>query len=146
MNAHSGADAPWSDEGGATVYIVCLTLALFAVAALVFDAGLGISTKATARGVAAEAARTGAAEIDLAHWRATGETRLDPSAAENAALDYLADAGYSGTASATVEAVTVTVETSWDPVLLDAIGQDTWTVTATQTAEPSSGTLAEAPS
>jgi Flp pilus assembly protein TadG len=145
MNAHSETDQRWPDEGGATVYIVGLTLALFAVAALVFDAGLGITTKATARGVAAEAARTGAAEIDLAHWRATGETRLDPTAAEATAMDYLTDAGYSGTASATAEAVTVTVETSWDPVMLDAIGQGTWTVTATQTAEPSSGTLAEAP-
>jgi Flp pilus assembly protein TadG len=144
MNVRNKTTEPWPDEGGATVYIVGLTLALFAVAALVFDAGLAITTKATARGVAAEAARTGAAEIDLAHWRTTGETRLDPAAAENAALDYLADAGYSGTATATTEAVTVTIETVWDPILLDAIGQGTWTVTATQTAEPSSGTLAEA--
>lgn len=131
----------WSDEGGATVYIVGLTLALFAVAALVFDAGLGISTKADARGIAAEAARTGAAEIDLAHWRSTGETRLDPRAAETAALDYLAATGHTGTADATTGSITVTLETTWDPIMLNAFGQGTWTVTATQTAEPSSGTL-----
>ncbi|THV35678.1 hypothetical protein [Glycomyces buryatensis] len=145
MSAQTEPGKPWPDEGGATVYIVGLTLALFAVAALVFDAGLGITTKATARGVAAEAARTGAAEIDLAHWRATGETRLDPAAAKSAALDYLTDSGHSGSASATPEAVTVTIETTWDPILLDVIGQGTWNVTATQTAEPSSGTLVEAP-
>lgn len=145
MNAHNNPDAPWADEGGATVYIVILVLALFAVAALVFDAGLGIATKADVRGIAAEAARAGAAEIDLAHWRATGETRLDPAAAQNTALSYLADAGYTGTANATSTAVTVTIETVWDPILLDVIGQDTWTITATQTAEPTSGTLAKAP-
>jgi Flp pilus assembly protein TadG len=138
----------WSDDGGATVYIVGLTLALFACAALVFDVGLGISAKSGARAVAAEAARTGAAEIDLAHWRATGEARLDPTAAETAALAYLADAGYTGTAQATTESITVTAETTWEPVMLGIFDQDTWTVTATQTAQASSGTPAalEAPS
>jgi Flp pilus assembly protein TadG len=136
------------DEGGATVYIVGLVLALFAVTALVFDVGLGIATKADARNIAAEAARTGAAEIDLAHWRSTGETLLDPAAAEAAALDYLADAGHTGTAEATTDSITVTVETTWDPVMLDVIGQGTWAVSATQTSEPDSGTLTaqEAPS
>jgi Flp pilus assembly protein TadG len=138
----------WADEGGATVYIVGLVIALFAVTALVFDAGQGIATKADIRNVAAEAARTGASEIDLAHWRSTGETLLDPAAAEAAALDYLSDAGHAGTAEATTASITVTVETTWDPVMLDVIGQSTWTVSATQTAEPNSGTLAaqEAPS
>ncbi|MCH7229934.1 hypothetical protein L0U85_03535 [Glycomyces sp. L485] len=145
MTTRTRDEQVWADEGGATVYIVGLVLALFAVAALVFDVGLGIATKADARNVAAEAARTGAAAIDLAHWRSTGETLLDPGAAEAAALDYLTDAGYAGTAEATTGSITVTVETSWDPVMLDVIDQGTWTVTATQTSEPSSGTLLEAP-
>jgi Flp pilus assembly protein TadG len=142
MTTSTSSEQLWADEGGATVYIVGLVLALFTVVALVFDVGLGIATKADARNVAAEAARTGASEIDLAHWRSTGETLLDPAAAETAALDYLTDAGYAGTAEATTASITVTVDTSWDPVMLDVIGQGPWAVSATQTAEPSSGTLA----
>ncbi|WP_030154495.1 hypothetical protein [Glycomyces sp. NRRL B-16210] len=88
MNARNEVKETWADEGGVTVYIVILVLALFAVAALVFDAGL---------------------------------------------------------ANATTEAVTVTITTVWDPLLLDVIGQDAWTITVTQTAEPSSGSLAKAP-
>lgn len=147
MTTRTRSEDIWADEGGATVFIVCLVVALFAVIAIVFDVGLGIATKVDARNVAAEAARTGAAEIDLALWRSTGEALLDPAAAEAAALDYLADAGYGGTAEATPASITVTVETSWDPVMLDVIDQGTWTVRATQTSEPSTGTLAaqEAP-
>ena len=60
---------------------------------------------------------------------------LDPIAAEQAVLDYLAAQGASGTVTVTGDRVTVTVTTSAQLQMLQVVGGDTVTFDATATAE-----------
>jgi hypothetical protein len=76
---------------------------------MAYDGGQVIRAHNAARNDAERAARAGAQEIDLDHLRATNEPRLDPAAAEAAAVDYLERAGVRGTATASYSSITVTV-------------------------------------
>lgn len=92
------------DQGQATAFIVIMTVGLLLVVGLVLDGGLTLRTKVEAITDAQAAARAGAAQLDLATYRATGEVRLDPARAVEAARAYL-DA--TGTRSAADPAITV---------------------------------------
>lgn len=83
--------------------------ALVLVAGMAYDGGQVIAAHNAARNDAERAARAGAQQIDLDHLRATNEPRLDPAAAEAAALEYLERAGATGTATASGTSITVTV-------------------------------------
>lgn len=98
-----------SNEGAVTAFVAVVAVALVMVAGMAYDGGQVLAAHASARGDAAKAARAGAQEIDLEALRATGDVVLNPSAAEAAALAFLADAGAVGTASVEGNAVTVTV-------------------------------------
>ena len=104
--------------------------------ALVFDGANAMTARVDALDIAQQAARAGADQIDLATLRTTGEIRLDPAAAEAAAHQFLAQAGVTGSATATADQVTVTVTLTEAAVLLAAIGINTYTVRAQGTAEP----------
>jgi hypothetical protein len=105
------------------------------LAGLLFDGAAAMTAKADAWSVAQQAARRGADQLDLATLRATGEVLIDPAAAEDAASDWLAQAGISGTVDATTEQVNVTVTVTEATVLLSAVGVDEYTLSATATAE-----------
>lgn len=66
---------------------------LLLLAGLVLDGGLALAAKVQAIDEAQEAARTGAQQLDLATYRATGQVVLDSAAAEHAARTYLAATG-----------------------------------------------------
>jgi Flp pilus assembly protein TadG len=126
------------DRGAVTGYTVIVTLAVLIFAGLVLDAGLAIATKVDATAAAQSAARAGARELDLAHLRTTGQLRLDPAAAHDAAQDWLDRAGLAGTVNVTGDEVTVTVTTAQDTQLLQLVGITSIPVgtTATATAIP----------
>ncbi|MPZ12714.1 MAG: hypothetical protein GEU89_21320 [Kiloniellaceae bacterium] len=105
------------------------------MAALLFDGGAAMTAKADAWSTAQQAARAGADQLDLAVLRTTGEVLIDPAAAESAAADWLAQAGVTGTVSATVEQVSVTVTVTEATVLLSAVGITSYDLSATATAE-----------
>lgn len=96
-----------SDQGSVTAFVAIVAVGLIMVAGMAFDGGQVLDAYATARSYATKAARAGAQEIDLTALRQSGETTLDPAAAEGAALAYLDDVGATGTV--TVEGTTVTV-------------------------------------
>jgi hypothetical protein len=75
---------------------------------MAYDGGQVIAAHSAARNDA-ERARAGAQQIDLDHLRVTNEPRLDPVAAEAAAVAYLQRAGATGTATVTDASITVTV-------------------------------------
>lgn len=76
---------------------------------MAYDGGQVIAAHNAARNDAERAARAGAQQIDLDHLRSANEPRLDPVAAEAAAVAYLQRAGATGTATVTDAPITVTV-------------------------------------
>lgn len=124
-----------SDRGSASGWAIGTMAVGLLLAALLFDGGQAMTAKADAWSVAQQAARRGADQLDLATLRGSGEVRINPAAAEDAASDWLTQAGVTGSVSATVEQVTVTVTVTEQPVLLSAVGVDRYTLSATATAE-----------
>lgn len=121
-----------NERGAVSTFLAVLALALLAAAGLVVDGGRKVNTLREASNLADNAARAGAQAIDLDTLRTDGTVRLLPSAAEQEALDYLAELGHTATEIIVADdTITVTVELTVDPVLLPT-GQIT--VTATETA------------
>lgn len=123
------------DRGSAAGWAIGTMAVGLLLAGLLFDGAAAMTAKAQAWTVAQQAARRGADQLDLATLRATGEVLIDPTAAEDAAADWLAQAGISGSVAATAEQVTVTVTVTEATVLLSAVGVDEYTLSATATAE-----------
>ncbi|MCK9904458.1 pilus assembly protein TadG-related protein [Frankia sp. Cpl3] len=119
-----------------TAFVVVLFGAFVMFGGLIVDAGGALADKTTAMGVAQEAARAGAQQIDLTVLRQGGTVRLLPDQAVAAAQSYLAQAGATGTATVIDNTVTVTVTAVHDTLLLGVVGLDTLTVTGTGSAHP----------
>lgn len=123
------------DRGSATGWALGTMFVGLLLAGLLFDGGAAMTTKASALSVAQQAARAGADQLDLTVLRTTGQLQLDPPAAEQAAAAWLAQAGESGTVTATTAQVTVTVTTTGSTVLLAIVGITDYELSATATAE-----------
>ena len=122
------------DEGTVTAFTVILTTALLACTGLVLDGGLALTARVRAVGLAQEAARTGAQELDLAAYRTTGTLTLRPDTAVAAAQAYLTTAGATGTVIAGPTTVTVTVTLDQPTALLTLIGLRSLRLTGHATA------------
>lgn len=122
------------DSGQVTAFATCISLALLTVAGLVLDGGMAISAKVQAFDAAQAAARAGAQQIDLSLYRTQGRTQLDPNRAAAAARSWITSAGMTGTASATTTTVTVTVTRTSNTQLLQIIGVQHLTISATAKA------------
>lgn len=126
MNLHD-------ERGSMTAFVAVVAIALVLVAGMAYDGGQVIRAHNAARNDAERAARAGAQQIDLDHLRATNEPRLDPAAAEAAAVDYLEQVGVRGTATVSDSSVTVTV-TAVQPMLILPGADRTIVVSETATA------------
>lgn len=127
----------WADDrGSATGWALGTMLVGVVLAALVFDVASVMTTRASALTVAQQAARAGADQIDLVTLRTTGQTQLDPAAAQAAAAGWLEQADVTGTVEATTEQVTVTVTVHGSTAWLSLLGFPTYELSATATAEP----------
>lgn len=124
---------PRTERGSITAFVAVVATALVLVAGMAYDGGQVIAAHNAARNAAARAARAGAQQIDLDHLRATNEPRLDPAAAETAAVRYLERVGATGTATVAGASVTVTV-IRHQPMLILPGGDRTITVRETATA------------
>lgn len=131
-----------TDEGSVTVFVVVLFAAFIMFGGLILDAGGALTDKISAMGVAQEAARTGAQQLDLTLFRQTGTVRLLPDQAVTAARAYLAQAGATGSATVVDNTITVAVTADHHTQLLGILGLDTLTVTATGSAHPAPPTEA----
>ena len=127
------------DRGQTTPWTIFATLLIIILAGLVFDQGMAMADKVRLFDIAQGAARAGARQVDLATYRSTGVVRLDPDAAATAARTFIAQAGISGTASASPATVTVTVSTTRRTQLLHLAGVTSIPVSATATAAPATG-------
>lgn len=118
---------PQPEGGTVTAFMVCMTVALLAVAGLVVDGGTILAARVRAYDDADAAARAGAQALDEAALR-QGQVRLDAAAARSAVASFLGRTGSAGTASVTGTRVEVEVAREVHPHLLSAIGIGSTTV------------------
>lgn len=103
----------WSDErGSVSVLVAVLAVAFLMVAGLALDGGRKLGALSEARDLADNAARAGAQAVDTDAYHLTGSPSLDPAEAQQAAIDYLAATGHSGSVVVDGSTVTVTVTLS----------------------------------
>jgi len=124
------------DAGAVTAFVVILFPAFLGFGGLILDGGGALADKSDAIGIAQEAARAGAQQLDLTAFRQTGTVRLLPTQATAAARAFLIQAGANGAATATNASVTVTVTEAHHTHLLTLVGLSTLTVTGTGSAHP----------
>ena len=101
------------DRGEITLLAVAATAIAMLLLALLVAGGAALRTRSDAFALASTAARTGAQQLDQAA-AVEGQTVLDPVAAEQAALAYLAARGAQGSVAITGATITVTVTSSTD--------------------------------
>ncbi len=124
------------DRGALSLMIVVLFVAFAALAGIVVDGGAKLTGDENAVAVAQEAARAGAASVDLSAAYATGSFAVDQRRALAAAQAYLAGAGYhdySVTAYGSA-AIRVSVTITEPTRFLSMIGVASFTCTGTATA------------
>lgn len=117
------------DRGSFTVWTVLFAMVLMMAIGLVFDGGGKLRALRDANLVAAEAARAGGQAVDPAA-AARGDLFLGPAAAKRAATTYLQAAGVQQFTVTVVNGeVQVTVQDTYQPVFLQAIGVESLPVT-----------------
>ena len=141
--------SPTSDTGAATVLLLVLTPALFALAGLVLDGGTHLAARQRAADLAEQAARAGADQLDTNTLRSTAQPSLDTNRATRTACRYVQtmepDATCTATVTATVTAigasqeVQVRVQTHTPTALLGLIGVNTLHTDALGTAQAVTG-------
>jgi Flp pilus assembly protein TadG len=131
------------DSGQAAPLVAVSLLGLLAVIALVIDGGLLFAGRRNLQSIADAAARAGAMEIDEQALReGNGRTvELQPELAEMAMAEYLKTEGFDGsvTALADITHAVVRLRTEHRTVLLSLVGISDFTITASSTAGPRSG-------
>lgn len=136
------------DTGTATAFVVFLAVALLALAGLVVDGGLAINARQQVADDAEQAARAGAQQVDVLTLRQTGDVRIEPAAARQAAVDFLRIRGYAAadvSVSADAATVTVAARRTTDTALLSLVGVRSFTVDASARARAAVGITAEVP-
>jgi hypothetical protein len=128
-----------TDRGAASGWAMLTVLVVALLAGAVLDGGNAMAARVAALDIAQQAARAGANQLDLAALRNNGLVRLDPPGAEAAARQFLAQAGATGTVTATTTEVAVTVTRAQPTLVLQAVGVDAITVAATAHAVPATG-------
>ena len=125
------------EQGGATIFVLSMSLVLMLCAGLVIDGGMGINARMRVADDAEQAARAGANAVNVDQLRSGGALAVDPGLARLYAQDFLSARGYPGTQfSITVDANTVAIEVrdTSETTLLKLIGINEYPVTARATA------------
>lgn len=127
------------DRGSGTIWAMGVVIIMMILSGAVLDGGNAMAGRVKALDIAQEAARAGANQIDLAALRNDGVVQLDPGRAEAAAAGFLGRAGIDGVVNATTQEVTVTVSRAQPTLILQAVGVDQLTMTATAHAVAQTG-------
>lgn len=126
------------DERGSVSVWAVLIVAVFAlIVGISVDLVGQIAAKQNAADVAAQAARIAGQQIDPDTLMAGGRTvNVDTTRARRAALDYIAGADMTGTATVAAGGTELKISTTatYRPVFLTAIGVGPLSVTSTSTA------------
>ncbi|WP_327740529.1 hypothetical protein OG749_46715 (plasmid) [Streptomyces nojiriensis] len=108
------------DRGAMSLFVLVTIVALFAVAALVYDGAGKLRTLTHAEGVAHEAARAGGQAVDAGKAISGRGVSVDRNAAVAAARTYLSREGASGTVTVSEDggSLQVTVTESYHALFL----------------------------
>ena len=126
---------PRDERGAISVWFATAALAMIILVGMTVDLGGKVHAQQQARSAAAQAARTGAQEIQGSTAVRGEALRVDIYAAKAAAQDYLRAAGVEGTVSV-VDGDTLIVHTTdtYDSKFLGIIGLDSMKVTGEASA------------
>lgn len=137
----------------ATVLLLLLTPAVFALGGLVLDGGTHLAARQRTAGLAEQAARAGADQLDTSALRSTGTATVHEPAARAAACRYAGTVEPDAVCTATVTAsptgpqVQVRLRTRTPTVLLGLVGINTLHTDGVGVAQAVSGirTIRERP-
>lgn len=120
------------ERGSITLWVAVMIVAFFAVVGLVVDGGGAIRATQEADAIAREAARAAGQSLTSSAQAAGNKTvTLNTAAALSEAQQHLAAAGATGSVSIEGATISVTATTTYQPMLLTALGPMTVTGTAT---------------
>lgn len=119
------------ERGSISIWLAVSTFVMMMLVGLAVDLGGQVHAKERAHDIAAEAARAGGEEVQAAPAIKGQYVALDTVAARNAAEDYLAASGVTGTVTVTRgDTITVNVTDTYRPKFLSFIGIGNLTVTS----------------
>ncbi|GAA1874123.1 pilus assembly protein TadG-related protein [Myceligenerans crystallogenes] len=122
------------EKGSVTPWFVVTAIGLIAIVGLVLDGGDVLHTQQRAYGIAAQAARTGGQQLDVAAVVSGGEFAVEPNTAIAAAHEYLDAAGVKGTVTIAADQIHVTVREDCTPQILGAFGLGPFPIEVTASA------------
>ena len=123
------------ERGSISVWFATAALAMIILVGMAVDLGGKVHTQQQARSAAAQAARTGAQEVQGSTAGRGEDLRVDLTAAKTAATDYLRAAGVEGTVRVVDgDTLIVTTTDTYTSKFLGIIGLDTMQVTGEASA------------
>jgi len=132
---HQPRRRPRDERGAITVWFATASLVMIILVGMAVDLGGKVHTQQRTRSVAAQAARTGAQEVQGSTAVRGEDLRVDIAAAKSAAQDYLHAAGVNGTVTVTGgDTLIVRTTDTYDPKFLGIIGLDAMQVTGEASA------------
>lgn len=121
------------DDGSVSVAGAVFGLGIVTLIGLVLMHGQSLGALSRTREAADNAARAGAQQVDIGHLLDTGEVRLDPVLAADAAADYAQNLPAVTVTQVVVDGPSITVTVAETVVPIGGVGQ-TRTFTATESA------------
>lgn len=128
-----GPVRPADDRGSVSIAGAIFGLGIFTLIGLVLMQGQSLGSLSRTREAADNAARAGAQQIDTDHLLGTGEVRLDPVLATQAANQYASNLPTVTVSAVSIEGATITVTVSETVDPIGPVGR-TRTFTATESA------------
>ena len=123
------------ERGSISVWFATAALAMIILVGMAVDLGGKVHTQQQARSAAAQAARTGAQEVQGSTAVRGEDLHVDLTAAKTAAMDYLRAAGVEGTVRVLDgDTLIVTTTDTYTSKFLGIIGLDTMQVTGEASA------------
>lgn len=110
------------ERGSASVWMITASFAMTVLVGLAVDLGGQVHTQQRAHDIAAQAARTGAEEVQAAPAIEGRFAHIDAAAAGWAARDYLAQSDVQGTVRVRGDQINVRVTDTYQTVFLGLIG------------------------
>lgn len=125
------------DRGSVTLYFLVFGVMMIGMLALLVDGGRLLNASGNAEDLANEAARAAGQQIKAPEAIAGEATEVDPAAAEQAAQEFLRQAGATGSVQVAPDGqtITVTVHDVYHPILLGGLGYGDFEVTGHGSAE-----------
>ena len=123
------------ERGSITIWLAVSSFVMMILVGLAVDLSGQVHAKQRAHNIAAEAARTGGEQVQAAPAIQGQYVAIEAVAARNAAEDYLAAAGVTGTVTVIGgDTITVAVTDTYTPKFLSVIGIGDLTVTSRASA------------